>query len=41
VLESDIVDVSGQARASLTVTNSGSRRGTEMVQLYELSAGSS
>jgi beta-glucosidase len=33
-LESDRVDVSGEARMSLTVTNSGSRRGSEVVQLY-------
>jgi beta-xylosidase len=33
-LQSDTVDVSGQARSPLTVTNSGSRRGTEVVQLY-------
>ena len=33
-LESDTVDVSGEARLSLTVTNSGTRRGTEVVQLY-------
>jgi beta-xylosidase len=34
VLESDTVDVSGEARPSLTVTNTGSRGGTEVVQLY-------
>jgi len=28
------VDVTGAVRASLTVTNSGDRRGTEVVQLY-------
>ena len=33
-LESDTVDVSGEARMSLTVINSGRRRGTEVVQLY-------
>ena len=33
-LESDTVDVSGEARLSLTVINSGSRRGSEIVQLY-------
>jgi beta-glucosidase len=33
-LESDNVDVSGEFRASLTVTNSGKQRGTEVVQLY-------
>jgi beta-xylosidase len=33
-LESDAVDVSGEARLSLTVTNKGERRGTEVVQLY-------
>ncbi|WP_203546892.1 glycoside hydrolase family 3 N-terminal domain-containing protein [Mesorhizobium sp. AA22] len=33
-LESDTVDVSGEARMSLTVTNTGKRRGTEVVQLY-------
>jgi hypothetical protein len=26
--------VSGEARVSLTITNSGKRRGTEVVQLY-------
>lgn len=33
-LTSDTVDVGGEARASVTVTNTGSRRGTEIVQLY-------
>jgi beta-xylosidase len=33
-LESDTVDVSGEVRLSLTVTNTGKRRGTEVVQLY-------
>jgi beta-glucosidase len=33
-LESDSVDVSGEARVSLTITNSGKRRGAEIVQLY-------
>jgi beta-glucosidase len=33
-LERDTVDVGGEARMSLTVTNSGTRRGTEVVQLY-------
>lgn len=33
-LESDTVDVAGEARLSLTVTNTGERRGTEVVQLY-------
>ncbi len=33
-LESDTVAVSGELRASLTVTNTGKRRGTEVVQLY-------
>ena len=33
-LASDTVDVSGEARVSLTVTNTGKRRGTEVVQLY-------
>jgi beta-xylosidase len=33
-LTSDTVDVSGEARVSLTVTNTGKRRGTEVVQLY-------
>jgi beta-xylosidase len=33
-LASDTVDVSGEARLSLTVTNTGKRRGTEVVQLY-------
>ena len=33
-LESDSADVDGELRASLTVTNAGKRRGTEVVQLY-------
>ena len=33
-LASNTVDVSGEARVSLSVTNSGKRRGTEVVQLY-------
>jgi beta-xylosidase len=33
-LERDTVDVGGEARLSLTVTNTGQRRGTEVVQLY-------
>jgi beta-glucosidase len=33
-LAGDTVDVGGEARASLTVTNAGQRRGTEVVQLY-------
>jgi beta-xylosidase len=33
-LESDTVDVNGEARLGLTVTNTGERRGTEVVQLY-------
>jgi beta-glucosidase len=33
-LESDAVDVGGELRVSLTVTNTGDRRGTEVVQLY-------
>ncbi|HEY1304094.1 MAG TPA: glycoside hydrolase family 3 N-terminal domain-containing protein [Vicinamibacterales bacterium] len=33
-LESETVDVSGEARMSLTVINSGKRRGTEVVQVY-------
>jgi beta-glucosidase len=33
-LKSNNADVSGEARVSLTVTNKGSRRGTEVVQLY-------
>jgi beta-glucosidase len=33
-LEKDTVDVNGEARLSLTVTNTGKRRGTEVVQLY-------
>jgi beta-xylosidase len=33
-LASDSVDVGGEFRASLTVTNTGKRRGTEIVQLY-------
>jgi beta-glucosidase len=33
-LASDSVDVGGELRASLTIRNSGKRRGTEVVQLY-------
>jgi beta-glucosidase len=33
-LASNSVDVAGELRASLTITNSGKRRGTEIVQLY-------
>jgi beta-xylosidase len=33
-LESDTVEVGGEIRLSLTVTNTGRRRGTEVVQLY-------
>jgi beta-glucosidase len=33
-LESDKVDVSGKVRASLRVTNTGTRQGTEIVQFY-------
>jgi beta-glucosidase len=33
-LESDTVDVGGDLRLSINVTNSGDRRGTEVVQLY-------
>jgi beta-glucosidase len=33
-LETDAVDVGGELRLSLTVTNTGKRRGTEIVQLY-------
>jgi beta-xylosidase len=33
-LAGDTVDVGGELRASLTITNSGDRRGTEVVQLY-------
>jgi beta-glucosidase len=33
-LESDTVDVSGEVRLALVVTNTGKRRGTEIVQLY-------
>jgi beta-glucosidase len=33
-LEQDSLDVGGEALVSLTVTNTGSRRGTEVVQLY-------
>ena len=33
-LASDTVDVNGEARVSVTVTNTGKRRGTEVVQLY-------
>jgi beta-xylosidase len=33
-VDSDTVDVGGEIRASLTVTNSGDTSGTEIVQLY-------
>src|SRR5690606_28079864 len=33
-LETDTVDVAGAARLSITITNAGARRGTEVVQLY-------
>jgi beta-xylosidase len=33
-LASATVDVGGEARVSLTITNTGKRRGTEVVQLY-------
>lgn len=33
-LHSDTVDVDGEAQVSLTVTNTGDRRGTEVAQLY-------
>ena len=33
-LDSDTVDVAGEARVALTVTNTGDRPGTEVVQLY-------
>jgi beta-glucosidase len=33
-LDRETTDVAGEARTSLTVTNTGSRRGTEIVQLY-------
>ncbi|HET6675374.1 MAG TPA: glycoside hydrolase family 3 C-terminal domain-containing protein [Nitrospiraceae bacterium] len=33
-LDKDTVDVSGEARLSLTITNTGKERGTEVVQLY-------
>ena len=33
-LASDTVDVGGEARMSLTITNTGKRRGTDVVQLY-------
>jgi len=33
-LASDTVDVGGEARVSLTVSNTGKRRGTEIVRLY-------
>jgi beta-xylosidase len=33
-LERDTVDVGGELRASLTITNKGKRRGTEVVQFY-------
>lgn len=32
--ESDRVDVIGSLKASLTITNTGKRRGAEIVQLY-------
>jgi beta-xylosidase len=38
-LDSDNVDVGGELRASLTVTNKGQRRGTEIVQLYAAASG--
>jgi beta-glucosidase len=34
LLEDDTVDVGREIRASILITNSGSRRGTEIVQLY-------
>jgi beta-glucosidase len=34
MLANDSVDVGGELRASLTVRNTGKRRGTEIVQLY-------
>jgi beta-glucosidase len=33
-LDSENVDVSGEAQLSVTITNSGKRRGTEVAQLY-------
>jgi beta-glucosidase len=33
-LESETVDVDGEMRVSLTITNTGNRRGREIVQLY-------
>jgi beta-xylosidase len=33
-LDGDTVEVNGEARMSVTVTNAGKRRGTEVVQLY-------
>ena len=33
-LDKDTVDVSGETRLSLTITNTGKERGTEVVQLY-------
>jgi beta-glucosidase len=33
-LESEKVDVGGEAQMSITITNTGERRGTEVVQLY-------
>jgi beta-xylosidase len=33
-LAADSVDVNGELRASITITNAGKRRGTEIVQLY-------
>src|SRR5262249_61209398 len=33
-VESEAVDVGGEARISLTITNTGKHRGTEVVQLY-------
>jgi beta-xylosidase len=37
-LHSDTVDVDGEAQVSLTVTNTGDRRGAEVVQLYAADA---
>lgn len=34
IYQSDTVDVTGEARVSVTVANSGNRRGTEVVQLH-------
>ena len=38
-LERENVDVGGEARASLAVTNTGGRHGTAVVQLYDADTG--